>query len=61
MALERVEESKDVKTRSVIKDKNGKLVTDRKDVLQVWEDYFKELLSQKENGELNYRFQWRVK
>ena len=28
------------------------LVTDRKDVLQVWEDYFKELLSQRENSEL---------
>ena len=25
-------------------DKTGKLVTDRKDVLKVWEEYFKELL-----------------
>ena len=26
---------------------NGKLVTDRKDVLQIWEEYFKELLNQR--------------
>ncbi|KAI0235525.1 SID1 transmembrane family member 2 [Lamellibrachia satsuma] len=52
MAQERDEDSQDVKTGSVIKDKSGKLVTDRKDVLQVWEYYFKELLNQKENSEL---------
>ena len=51
MARERDEDSKDVKTGSVIKDKNGKLVTDRKDVLKVWEEYFKELLNQRENSE----------
>ena len=33
-------------------DKTGKLVTDRKDVLKVWEEYFKELLDQRENSEL---------
>ena len=42
MAQKRDEDSKGLKTGSVIKDKNGKLVTDRKDVLQVWEDYFQE-------------------
>ena len=45
--------ARDVKTGSVIiKDKNGKLVTDRKDVLKIWEEYFKELLNQRENSEL---------
>ena len=42
--------TRDVKTGSVINDKNGKLVTDRKDVLQVWEEYFRELLKQRENS-----------
>ena len=51
-AQERDEDSKDVKTGSVIKDKNGKLDTDRKDVLRVWEEYFKELLNGRENSEL---------
>ena len=49
IAQEKDEDSKDVKTGSVIiKDKKGKLVTDRKDVLKVWEEYFKELLNQSE-------------
>ena len=52
MAQERDEDNEDVKTGSVIKDKNGKLVTDGKDVLKVWEEYFKELLNQRENSEL---------
>ena len=51
MARERDEDCKYVKTGSVIKDNNGKLVTDRKDVLEVWEDYFKELIYQRENSE----------
>ena len=38
-------ESKDIKSGSIIKDKNGKLVTDRKGVLQLWKDYFKELVN----------------
>ena len=37
MAQERGEESNDVKTRSVIKDKNGNLVTDRKDIGGVYQ------------------------
>lgn len=38
MAHERDEDSKDVKVGSVIEDKNGKLVTAMKEVLQVWEE-----------------------
>ena len=52
MAHGRDEDSKDVKTGSVIKNMNGKLVTDRKDALKVWKEYFKELLNQRENIEL---------
>ena len=36
MARERNEDSKDVITGSVIKDKKGKLVTDRNDMLQIF-------------------------
>ena len=52
MTQESDEDSKDVKTGSVIKDKNGKLATDRKYGLKVWEEYFKELLNQRENNKL---------
>ena len=52
MALERDEDSNGVKTGSVINDRKGKLVTDKKDVLQVWEEYFEELLNQREKSEL---------
>ena len=48
MARDRNEESKDVKRGSVIKDKNGTLITD----LHVWENYFKELLNKTEDSEL---------
>ena len=48
IAQERDDDSKDVKTGLVFKNKNGKLVIDRKDVSQVWE----ELLNKRENGEL---------
>ena len=47
VARERDEDSKDVKTGSVIKDKK-----DREYVLQIWEEYLKELLNHRENGEL---------
>ena len=47
LAGERDEDSKDVKTGSVIKDKK-----DREYVLQIWEEYLKELLNHRENGEL---------
>ena len=39
MAHERDEDNKDVKAGTMIKDKNGKLVTDRNEVLHVWEEY----------------------
>ena len=48
MGRQRDEDSKDVKVGTVIKHNlNGKLVTDRYKVLQVWE-YFKTLLNQRE-------------
>ena len=50
MAKERDEDSKDVKTRSVIKDKNGKLDTDMTYVLRYGRSIFKELLNQRENS-----------
>ena len=52
MARDRNEESKDVKRGSVIKDKNGTLITDHNAVLHVWETYFKELLNKTEDSEL---------
>ena len=52
MARDRNEESKDVKRGSVIKDKNGTLITDHNAVMHVWETYFKELLNKTEDSEL---------
>ena len=45
MARDRNEKSKDVKRGSVIKDKNGTLITYHNEVLHVWETYFKEMLN----------------
>ena len=50
MARDRNENSKDVKGGTVIKDINGKLVTEQEVVLKVWESYFKELLNQERNN-----------
>ena len=50
MAQDRDENSKDVKGGTVIKDRNGKLVTEQEAVLKVWESYFKELLNQERNN-----------
>ena len=52
MARDRNEESKDVKRGSVIKDKNGTLITDHNAVLHVWETYFTELLNKTDDSEL---------
>ena len=52
MARDRNEESKDVKRGSVIKDKNGTLITYHNAVLHVWETYSKELLNKTEYSEL---------
>ena len=46
MARYRDENSKDVKGGTVMKARNGKLVTEQEAVLKVWESYFKELLNQ---------------
>ena len=45
---ERGDVSKDVKGGTVISNKNGKQVTDRKEMLRVWEEYFNTLLNQRE-------------
>ena len=52
MARERDEDSKDVIVGSVIKYKNGKLVTEWKYVLQVREDYYIGTVKPKETSEL---------
>ena len=52
MSRERKEDGKDVKGGRVIKDKDGKLVTDKEEVLRVWEEYFKDLLNQGVGREL---------
>ena len=46
MVRDRDENSKDVNGGTVMKDRNGKLVTEQEAVLHVWESYFKELLNQ---------------
>ena len=50
MALDRDENSKDVKGVTAMKDRNGKLVTEQEAMLKVWESYFKELLNQERNN-----------
>ena len=45
MARDRDENSKDVKGGTMIKDRNGKLVTEQEAVLKVWVSYFRELLN----------------
>ena len=49
MRTARDEDSKDVIVGSVIKYKNGKLVTELKDVLQVKEDYYIGTVKPKKN------------
>ena len=50
MARDRDENSKDVKGGTVIKDRNGKLVTEQEAVLKFCESYFKELLNHEGNN-----------
>ena len=50
LARDRDYSSKDVKGGTVMKDRNGKLVTEQEAVLKVWESYFKELLNQERNN-----------
>ena len=49
MARHRNENSKDVKGGTFIKDRNGKLVTNREEVLNVWEGHYSELLNHEGN------------
>ena len=49
MARHRNENSKDVKGGTCIKDRNGKLVTNREEVLKVWEGHYSELLNHEGN------------
>ena len=44
MARHRNEHNKDVSIGTFIKDINGKLVTNREDVVKVWEGHYRELL-----------------
>ena len=53
MARDRDENNKDVKGGTVIKDINGKLVSEQEAVLKVWESYFKDQLD-KEAAEYMY-------
>ena len=43
----RTSEGRDVKRGAVIKDNNGRLITESKEVLKLWAANFKELLSGK--------------
>ena len=47
MAWDRTEDGRDVKRGAVIKDNNGRLITERKEVLRIWAANFKELLNGK--------------
>ena len=46
LARDKDENSKVVMGGTVMKDRNGKLVTEQEAVMKVWESYFKELLNQ---------------
>ena len=48
MARDRTKDGRDVKRGAVIKDTNGRLITESKEVLRIWAENFKELLN--ENG-----------
>ena len=45
LAKDRDEDSKDIKGRKVLKDGDGKVVFDIKEVLKIWEKYFRDLLN----------------
>ena len=47
MARDRTEEGRDVNRVAVIKDNNGRLITESKEVLRIWAANFKELLNGK--------------
>ena len=45
MARDRTEDGRDVKRGAVVKDNNGRLITEIKEVLRIWAAYYKELLN----------------
>ena len=47
MARDKTEDGRDVKRGAVIKDNNGRLITESKEVLKIWAANFKELLNGK--------------
>ena len=47
MARDKTEDGRDVKRGAVIKDHNGRLITESKEVLRIWAANFKELLNGK--------------
>ena len=66
MAWDRTEDGRDVKRGAVIKDNNGKLITESKEVLRIWATNFKELLNGKGTASclelpspLGERWKWR--
>ena len=50
MARDKDDNSKDVKDGTLIKDRNGKLVTEQEAMPKVWESYSNELLIQDGNN-----------
>ena len=52
MARDRIEEGRDVKRGAVIKDNNGRLFTESKEVLRIWAANFKEQLNGKRSSKL---------
>ena len=52
MARDRTEDGRDMKRGAVIKDNNGRLITECKEVLRIWVAYFKELLNGKGSSKL---------
>ena len=66
MARDRTEDGRDVKRGAVIKDNNGRLITESKEVLRIWAENFKELLNGKgaavassSRARLGERWKWR--
>ena len=47
MSRDRTEDGRDVKRGAVIKDNYGRLITESKEVLRIWAEYYKELLNVK--------------
>ena len=45
MARDRTDDGRDVKRGALIKDNNGRIVTEIKEVLRIWATYSKELLN----------------